>query len=289
MLHKIFELEFIHGTNVYQVSKRNVDSVLHVREKHHESIDVTLGVKEKQEYQLGNHIPASEAKNILIVTRGRSGSTFTGDLLSRYPGTFYSYEPLHFGIKEFGWNDWNKVDQKIDLLKQIFKCDPGKKFIGAAKSWKSHLKGNFRFKNACEDVLKDSKACYLPEVYQSSCPLFPIRLIKTIRIPFQAAESILLDREIGRTLKVIFLFRDPRGRLQSIKSKVHWCNNKNETVNLCNVSNLCGDLTSDVIAATSLKQQYPGELFIENCSTINKLYFMYISLDTYHNHWFLAF
>ena len=81
VIHKIFELEFIHGTNVYQVSKRNVDSVLHVREKRHESIDVTLGVKEKREYKLGNYIPSSEAKNILIVTRGRSGSTFTFDLI----------------------------------------------------------------------------------------------------------------------------------------------------------------------------------------------------------------
>ena len=114
--------------------------------------------------------------------------------------------------------------------------------------------------------MEKSQTCYNSQVYQSACSLFPIRLIKTIRIPFEDAESILLDPEIGNTLKIIFLFRDPRGRLHSIKSKVHWCNSKNETVNLCNIDNLCGDLTSDAIAATSLKEKYPGNF----ASTIGK-------------------
>ena len=263
LLLKMFEMEFFHGINVYQLTKSTIRlAEMFERDKVFNQIDVSLGRKEKHSYRLGDPIPASEAKNILIITRGRSGSTFTGNLLSRYPGTFYSYEPLHFGIKKFGWNDWNKVDQKIDLLKQIFKCEPSKEFVANAKKWKSHLNGNFRLKNACNatKTLEKSQACYSSQVYQSACSLFPIRLIKTIRIPFEDAESILLDPEIGSTLKIVFLFRDPRGRLQSIKSKVHWCNSKNETVNLCNVNNLCGDLTSDSIAATSLKEKYPGNL-----------------------------
>ena len=276
LLLKMFEMEFFHGINVYQLSKSAIRlAEMYERDHVFNQIDVSLGRKEKHNYTLGNPIPASEAKNILIITRGRSGSTFTGNLLSRYPGTFYSYEPLHFGIKKFGWNDWNKVDEKIDLLKQIFKCEPSKEFIGNAKLWKSHLSGNFRFKNACNatKTLEELEACYNSQVYQSACSLFPLRLIKTIRIPFEDAESILLDPEIGHTLKIVFLFRDPRGRLQSIKSKVHWCNSKNETVNLCNINNLCGDLISDATAATSLKEKYPGTLAskIDKC-LINLIY-----------------
>ena len=269
VLLKMFEMEFFHRINVYHVSKSAIRlAEMYERDEVFNQIDVSLGRKEKHSYRLGNYIPASEAKNILIITRGRSGSTFTGNLLSRYPGTFYSYEPLHFGIKKFGWNDWNKVDEKIDLLKQIFKCEPSKEFVANAKLWKSHLSGNFRLKNACNatKTLEKSQACYNSQVYQSACSLFPIRLIKTIRIPFEDAESILLDPEIGHTLKIIFLFRDPRGRLQSIKYNVHWCNSKNETVNLCNVNNLCEDLASDAMAATSLKEKYPGDL----SSKINK-------------------
>ena len=265
LLMTMFKSEFVYGTDVFPMSRRNPE-VLEMYEEDikFDPIDVTLGSREKHYYKLGNYIPPSEATNILLVTRGRSGSTFTGNLLSRYPGTFYSYEPLHFGIREFGWNDWNKSDQKIDLLRQIFKCEPSKEYIAYGKSWASLLNGNFRFKNACENVLEGKKACFLPQVYHSSCSLSPIRLIKTIRIPFKDAESILMDPEIGPTLKIIFLFRDPRGRLQSLKSKVHWCNTKNETVNLCNVNNLCGDLTSGTFAATSLKQKYPGKSVCRN-------------------------
>ena len=129
-----------------------------------------------------------------------------------------------------------------------------------AKYWKSLLNNNFRFKNACGKILSDDEACYIPEVYYESCQRFPIRLIKTIRLPFKDVESILRDSRIGKQLKVIFLFRDPRGRLQSLKSKVHWCS-KNEERNKCNVSNLCKDLETDLFAALTLKTQFPGNRY----------------------------
>ena len=47
-------------------------------------------------YHLGEEIPPTHAKKILIVTTWRSGSTFLGDLLNHYPGTWYSFEPLHY-------------------------------------------------------------------------------------------------------------------------------------------------------------------------------------------------
>jgi hypothetical protein len=37
-----------------------------------------------------------QTKYILIVSTWRSGSTFFGDLLTQYPGTYYSYEPLQY-------------------------------------------------------------------------------------------------------------------------------------------------------------------------------------------------
>ena len=47
-------------------------------------------------YFLGDSIPANKAKHILVITSWRSGSTFLGDILNHYPGTFYSFEPLHY-------------------------------------------------------------------------------------------------------------------------------------------------------------------------------------------------
>ena len=45
---------------------------------------------------LGDSIPAKNAKHILVITSWRSGSTFLGDILNHYPGTFYTFEPLHY-------------------------------------------------------------------------------------------------------------------------------------------------------------------------------------------------
>ena len=74
---------------------------------------------------------------------------------------------------------------------------------------------------------------------------------------FKQRDSILRDSEIGKQLKIIYLFRDPRGRLQSLKSKVHWCS-KNEERNKCNVYNLCKELETDLFAALTLKTKFPG-------------------------------
>ena len=41
-------------------------------------------------------------KNILILSTWRSGSTFFGDLLAHYPGTYYSYEPIFSLHKKVG-------------------------------------------------------------------------------------------------------------------------------------------------------------------------------------------
>ena len=287
LLLQMFELEFLHETNIYELSNTTISQAKkNVRDKVYKPIDITLGVKDKHSYKLGNHINGSETMNILIITRSRSGSTITGDMLSRYPGTFYYYEPLYFGIKNFGWDDWNDSGHKIWKLKQIFKCEPGIEFLEYAKSWPSLLYGNFRFKNACFQVshhifkhhdfiklfaklnsreLKKAQECFTPEIYHSVCSLFPIRLIKTIRIPFEAAETMLLDPEIGHTLKIIFLFRDPRARFKSMKS-LNWCAEK-QSINMCNVNSLCRDSTYDATAATTLKQKYPGESVFQNSQT----------------------
>ena len=273
LLLQMFELEFLHETNIYELPNTTISQAKkNERAKVYKPIDITLGVKEKHSYKLGNHINGSETMNILIITRSRSGSTITGDMLSRYPGTFYYYEPLYFGIKNFGWDDWNDSGHKIWKLKQMFKCEPGIEFLEYAKSWPSLFYGNFRLKNACfqtsyiqrlfnrlhPSALKKAQECFGSEIFHSVCSLFPIRLIKTIRIPFEAAETMLLDPEIGHTLKIIFLFRDPRARFQSIKS-LNWCDER-KSKSMCNITNLCQDSTSDAIAATSLKQKYPGEL-----------------------------
>ena len=240
--------------------KKNGESVLL------EPTSITTGGKK---YRLGNYISSMEARNILIVTRGRSGSSFLGEILAQYPGTFYSYEPL-YTVKEKDTLD------KVKLLKKVFNCVPGKEYTAYTK-WSSILTNNFRLLQSCEgislnksecrirmssadhvsvDVLCSRMACYIPEVYHSVCSMFPLRLIKTIRLPFEEANAILMDQEIGNTLKIIFLFRDPRGVIQSVRSNVHWCKDEG----ICNASNYCHRTQDDVTSALRLKKQFPGEI-----------------------------
>jgi hypothetical protein len=63
---------------------------------------------------------------IVLSFSWRSGSTFLGELLSRYPGTFYSYEPLHFMSPYKTLNIVESVGmtrRAIQFLKYLFKCD----------------------------------------------------------------------------------------------------------------------------------------------------------------------
>ena len=106
--------------------------------------------------------------------------------------------------------------ENIDLIKQVFKCNPEKGYFEHAQKWSTSLSRNFRLWNVCQSLLRQNKACFIPQLYYSMCLVFPIRLVKTIRFPFEEVENLFVDSEIGSSLRVIFLFRDPRGIFQSV-------------------------------------------------------------------------
>ena len=99
--------------------------------------------------------------------------------------------------------------------------------------------------------------------------MFPIRLIKTIRFSFEDTEQLLSDPDIGNKLKIIFLFRDPRGIYQSYVSKVNWCNGTTKDggpgyLKSCNISFFCDLLNTDIQAARHILRKYPGKLLKSN-------------------------
>jgi hypothetical protein len=68
---------------------------------------------------VGNNVPVESARQILIATTWRSGSTFLGDLLNHYKGTFYYFEPLHYYSNV---QDLSKVQNETSFLKSLFTC-----------------------------------------------------------------------------------------------------------------------------------------------------------------------
>jgi hypothetical protein len=247
-------LEFIDGLHLNETAtivKEKIDV--------EDPIEIIVGKRQRDIYNLGDDIPPQSARNIWIVTRARSGSSFLGDLLSRYPGTFYSYEPLHY--HEYS----SDIIEKNTLIREVFKCSLEKEHFEHARHWKVVLNRNFRVRNVCQKLLSRNETCFMPQFYHSTCPMFPIRLVKTIRFPFEEVENVLLNSEIGKSLKIILLFRDPRGRMQSYFHKVQhdklpkFCSSALDSQGKCSIAKECNMVQTDVIAAIKLKEKYPGK------------------------------
>ena len=174
----------------------------------------------------------TKARHVLIAATWRSGSTFLGDLLSRYPGVFYSYEPLYYYDPDDGaFKDDRKINFEkkmspwhIKFLLDVFKCKPESGYFIHAMEPKHHhiFARNFRLWNVCKHLLSERFACFIPDLYLQVCPIFPIRVIKTVRMRVTETERLLLDSEIKQTLKIVVLVRDPRGIINS-RVSLDWC------------------------------------------------------------------
>ena len=188
------------------------------------SMEMVGGIK------VGQDVPNHSARHVLVLTTWRSGSTFLGDLLNHYKGTFYYFEPLHYYSKSKNNPSLkNPVQNETDFLKSLYHCQFDENNLGflhhVSKSdnkflFKNH---NFRLWNSCEHLLPNDMMCLMPEYLNKVCPKFPIKLIKTVRLQMRNIEELITDATLG--LKVIFLVRDPRGTYNSRSSGTisKWC------------------------------------------------------------------
>ena len=132
-------------------------------------------------------------------------------------------------------------------------------------------------KTCFSNLLPANSACFMPECYRTTCPLFPIRVIKTVRLRVPYIEALLKDPEISSRLKIVMLTRDPRGVMTS-RSAMYWCENPG-----CSDPEIvCRDLDQDLEAAVRLKQQYPG-----NITTFTVVKFLKLVLVN-NNFWTVA-
>ena len=217
------------------------------------------------EFSISDKIPVENAKNILIATSWRSGSSFLGDLLNHYPGTFYSFEPIHyidFKKHQLKLSKKWRHEEALKLMRDIYKCDYSTNITTGylkhvSKSENQFLlRHNGRVWKSCTSLLPSNAACFTPEFLNRVCPLFPIRLIKTVRLRMTLVEKLLRDADLS--LKVIFLVRDPRGVMHS-RDSMDWCSDSSAC---SSVDVMCKDLFSDVQYANELDEKYPGRLLL---------------------------
>ena len=254
--------EQLYGVDLQKTTSwENGTGILSIRRNENNNLKITNANRTQPLTTLGENISPSNARNILIASSARTGSSFLGELLSRYPGVFYSYEPLNYITNTP--LEGHHENEMVNLAKQIFECKPPFQYFDHAKIWKAFnkneewklLRPNFRLWNACESLINKESVFDVKEIYYSICPIFPIRVIKSIKMPVMATEYLLTDADIGKSLKIIVLVRDPRAVMLS-RSKMSWKKDQMQQTD-----KVCEKLHSDVMTAFELKKKYPGQLF----------------------------
>ena len=74
---------------------------------------------------------------------------------------------------------------------------------------------NFRLLNSCQDFKPKEELCLSQDYLNLVCPLYPIRLIKTVRMRVRVTEELLRNAD---NVQVIVLVRDPRAVFSSRRS-----------------------------------------------------------------------
>ncbi|XP_067659325.1 carbohydrate sulfotransferase 1-like [Haliotis asinina] len=167
--------------------------------------------------------------NVIILTYMRSGSTLTGEMFSQHPDVFYVFEPMHT-LKWIWWsqktrlNFFDRPSRMIksaedfaraarDIASGFLRCHPTK--IDVATLSQFHL-GSSNDTKPYHVCLKKNPGVLkildcLP-ILQKQCMESDVSVIKTIRFPMEAVETMMKSNP---SLKVIHLIRDPRPTIKS--------------------------------------------------------------------------
>ena len=58
---------------------------------------------------------------------------------------------------------------------------------------------NWRLWRSCAAVLPANTLCLLPEFLAAVCPLYPLRLVKTVRLPVERLATLLAQPALANT------------------------------------------------------------------------------------------
>ncbi|KAH9507427.1 hypothetical protein Btru_058053 [Bulinus truncatus] len=210
----------------------------------------------------GTETPVEKSKakkEIMLLSYGRSGTSFTSGVISYHPDVFFFFEPLH-GLEFHGQQDKYFVNPYEDLSRKIvesfFTCDlltDATFLFGSLMFLNSNSTSNF-FR--CFREMKpgvDHLSCFYKMF--KACQQHSTVLIKTIRYRVKWAEPLLQTRP---NYKLLLLYRDPRATLYSQSTAIK---NFNWTQELTSISKIhCRRLEEDLRDAARLKKLYPDRV-----------------------------
>ncbi|XP_063697592.1 carbohydrate sulfotransferase 5-like [Culicoides brevitarsis] len=196
-------------------------------------------------YSLSNFVAnVTKKQHNLVLASWRTGSTLTGDILKSYPRAFYHYEPFCFVQQHLhGLNS----SAAQDVLKKLFLCkydalDRMLEFNNRKRWLWSFNTQLWPFCNAFRPF------CKSPKFLTSVCQIFPVQLVKTVRLGLTDVSAMLDDKDLN--LKILLLVRDPRGVMNS-RGKINWCTKSEDCMNM---EMLCKRMEADYEEAKRIQK-----------------------------------
>lgn len=197
--------------------------------------------------------PGEVPLRVLLVTTWRSGSTFLGQVLASHPAVFHHYEPFStLGVRQI--RSGRDAFQAQQMLHRLMDCQ----YAGQddyLNYTRTHAEDMLGHNKAVFDSCRrgpNFNACFNASFLSQACEMFPIQLVKTVRLRLNLTQLFLNDERMN--VKVVFLVRDPRGTMSSRYSSVSWCT---DNPDCSSPEVLCSDLQGDLKVATALGKLYP--------------------------------
>ncbi|CAL4063000.1 unnamed protein product [Meganyctiphanes norvegica] len=202
--------------------------------------------------------PGDAPLRVLLVTTWRSGSTFLGQVLAYHPAVFHHYEPLSYlGVKQV--RSGREAFQSQQLLHRLLDCKYTgiNEYLDYARKYPEDMVGhNMPVWDSCTHG-PNKNACFNQTFLHDSCSMFPIQLVKTVRMRLNLTQLFLNDEKMN--VKVVYLVRDPRAIMSSRYSSVSWCS---DSTDCSSPEVMCGDMQGDLKVATALKHLYPDRFIM---------------------------
>ena len=213
---------------------------------------------------INNSINQPNKKSLIIVGQYRSGSSFTGELFSSFPSSFYYFEPFH----PFKNNSVPVNETGIRLINEFVNCNFD--VLVRNNEWKGMRWSLTNELVKMVDPLSDSDTNYDVKVIKTKDPLMRLKsmcekskgiVIKAIRLRMDLVEECFnhnlytIPRE---NIHIILLIRDPRGIINS-RMSFGACNKRPDCLN---ASKLCNDMRDDYLIYKKLKKKFPNNFHL---------------------------
>ena len=216
-------------------------------------------------------------RKVLIISRGRSGSSFLGDLFNQNNQMFYLFEPMGIYLTDSSGHK----SKGFKILDDLYQCKFGERlflnFMLEKRGFIRKSKKLGTFPGQCPRISRISQYC-LSKILQSSCLRSSALVAKVLthRLPQGGLWGIRKILDTNQNLRIVHLLRDPRRVIASMR-KAGWFEGKTfvaYTRHTC--SSIWENLKHVLIESAYYKNRYKivvfSDMMLNPSTTVRELY-----------------